>query len=279
MNPLKALILGLVQGIAEFLPISSSGHLELGKALFGLEELPLLFDVILHGATLVVVVGIFKDRILAILKALWNYLFHRSTQPQKAKTKTQKKKDEAAAESLAYVVPILVATVVTAAIGFVIEAFLPWNGVKAVSIQFIITAAVLLATMWAKPGNRGPAQIGLGRALCVGFAQGMGVFSGISRSGMTIAASLFCGLSRATAGEFSFLLSIPAILGALVLTLKDLGEMAAMVSWGQLALAFFAALFSGWGALKVLLKVIKGGKLWVFAPYLLVAGLIGLILG
>jgi len=279
MNPLEAIVLGLVQGIAEFLPISSSGHLELGKALFGLQDLPLLFDVILHVATLIVVVGIFKDRILSILKALWNFLFHRSSLPDKAKTKTQKKKDEAAAESLAYVVPILAATVLTAAIGFAIEAFLPWNGVKAVSIQFIITAAVLLATAWVKPGTRGPEQIGPGRALLIGLAQGIGVFSGISRSGMTIATSLFCGLDRATAGEFSFLLSIPAILGALVLTLKDLGEMASMVSIGQLALAFFAALLSGWAALKILLKVIKGGKLWAFAPYLFVVGIIGLILG
>ena len=279
MNATKALILGLIQGIAEFLPISSSGHLELGKDILGLQDVPVLFDVILHLATLLVVLIVFRERILGILKALWSFLFHRGKTPAKGLTKTQKKKDEEAKVNLAYIVPLLAATAVTAVLGFAIYKYLPWNGVKAVSIQFLITAVVLGATALAKPGTRGPAEIGLPRSIIVGVAQGLGVISGISRSGMTISAGIFSGLDRQTAGEFSFLLAIPAILGAFLLSLKDLAQMESMVSFGQLALAFLAAFASGYIALKLLIKVIKGGKLWFFAPYLLVVGVLGLILG
>jgi undecaprenyl-diphosphatase len=279
MNATKALILGLIQGIAEFLPISSSGHLELGKDILGLQDIPVLFDVILHLATLIVVLIVFRERILGILKALWTFFFHRSKATSKGLTKTQKRKDEEAKVNLAYVVPLLAATAVTAVLGFIIYEYLPWNGVKAVSIQFLITAAVLGATALAKPGSRGPAEIGVPRSIFVGIGQGLGVISGISRSGLTISAGIFSGLDRQTAGEFSFLLAIPAILGAFLLSLKDLARMEAVVSFGQLALAFAAAFASGYVALKILIKVIKGGKLWVFAPYLLAVGILGLIFG
>ncbi|MCX7028095.1 MAG: undecaprenyl-diphosphate phosphatase [Spirochaetes bacterium] len=279
MTAIKALILGLIQGIAEFLPISSSGHLELAKDLLGLQDVPILFDVILHIATLLVVVMVFEERILGILKALWAFLFHKGKVPSKGLTKTQKKKDEETKVNLAYVIPLLVATAVTAILGFVIYKYLPWNGVKAVSIQFLITAVVLGATAMVKPGTRGPAEIGLPRSLLVGLAQGLGVVSGISRSGMTISAGLLSGLDRETAGEFSFLLAIPAILGAFLISLKDLNQMAIAVSYGQLAIAFFAAMASGYVALKFLMKVIKGGKIYFFAPYLIVVGVLGLIFG
>lgn len=279
MTAVKALILGLIQGITEFLPISSSGHLALAQRLLGLGEVPVLFDVLLHVATLIAVVLVFKERIWAILKALWAFLFKRSKQPSKALTKTQKKKDEEAKENLAYVLPILVATAVTAVLGFFIDKYLNWDGVKAVSVKLLFTAAVLGLSVLAKPGSRGPSAIGIPRSLAVGFAQGLGVMTGVSRSGMTIAAGLFAGLDRGTAGEFSFLLAIPAILGAFLLSLKDLGQVQAMASFGQLALAFLAAMISGYYALKLLMKVIKGGKFWVFAPYLLVVGVLGLLLG
>jgi undecaprenyl-diphosphatase len=141
----------------------------------------------------------------------------------------------------------------------------------------LVTAAILLSTLWKKPGALGIGAMGKGRAAFVGIAQGIGVFSGISRSGISITAGLYAGLSREAAGEFSFILSIPAILGALLLTLGDLAQMSASVSWGSLALAFFAAMFSGFLSLKVLLKIVKGGKLYLFAPYLAVVGILGLL--
>ncbi len=283
MTALKALLLGLIQGIAEFLPISSSGHLELFKDILGLNEVPLLFDVILHLATLFAVVAVLWKRIAAIFAALWHYLFGKKRPASVPVTKTQKKKDEDRKDNLAYVLPIIVATAVTGVLGVVIEKVLmdkvAWlNGTKVVAANLIVTAAILVAASLIKPGARRARNLGLGRAAWIGLAQGIGVLPGISRSGITISAGIAAGLDRETAGEFSFLLSIPAILGAFALTLGDAGSMFANVSLAQLALAFAAAFFSGMASLKILLKIIKGGKLSWFAPYLVVVGLAGLFL-
>ncbi|HCO48861.1 MAG TPA: undecaprenyl-diphosphatase [Spirochaetaceae bacterium] len=284
MTAVKALLLGLIQGIAEFLPISSSGHLELFKNILGLTEVPLLFDVILHVATLFAVVAVLWKRIEAIFLALWRFLFGKKVPNVKGLTKTQKKKDEESRQNLAFVLPIIIATAVTGLIGILIEKVLLENfpglrGTKLVAVNMLITAAILGLTAIIKPGERGPARIGKGRAAFIGLAQGIGVFSGISRSGITISAGLFAGLNRETAGEFSFLLSIPAILGAFVLTIKDAGSMMATVSYSQLALAFVAALVSGIASLKILIKIIKSGKIYWFAPYLVLIGILGLLLG
>ncbi|MGB4585452.1 MAG: undecaprenyl-diphosphate phosphatase [Rectinemataceae bacterium] len=284
MTAVKALLLGLIQGIAEFLPISSSGHLELFKNILGLTEVPLLFDVILHVATLFAVVAVLWKRIEAIFLALWRFLFGKKVPNMKGLTKTQKKKDEESRQNLAFVLPIIIATAVTGLIGILIEKVLLENfpglrGTKLVAVNMLITAAILGLTAKIKPGERGPARISKGRAAFIGLAQGIGVFSGISRSGITISAGLFAGLNRETAGEFSFLLSIPAILGAFVLTIKDAGSMMATVSYSQLALAFVAALVSGIASLKILIKIIKSGKIYWFAPYLVLIGILGLLLG
>jgi undecaprenyl-diphosphatase len=279
MTTVQALALGLIQGIAEFLPISSSGHLALLKNLLGLEEIPLLFDVILHIATLFAVIIVLRKRIAAILVALWAFLFrrkneNRSLSPADADPLALEKK-----RNLAYIPPILIATAVTGVLGYGIQEFFPSGGTRAMAARMLFTALVLGLTVFAKPGNRGPEFIGWKRAAFVGLAQGVGVFSGVSRSGMTISAGLFAGLDRATAGEYSFLLSIPAIGGAFLLTLKDAGEMMGMVSYGNLALSALAAFVSGLLSLKVLLRIIKGGKIYWFALYLVVIGVIGLIFG
>lgn len=267
MTAAKALLLGLLQGVAEFLPISSSGHLELTKNILGLAEVPIVFDVFLHLATLLVVVLVFRKRIAGILAALWRFV--------------TKKGSSAAAdkENLGYVIPVLIATAVTAVIGFAIEKYVDQGSTRAVASRMLLTAAILAATAFAKPGTRTASVIGPKRSLLIGIAQGIGVFSGISRSGITISAGIASGLERGTAGEFSFLLSIPAILGAFILTVKDAGDMFAQVSLQQLVLAFVTAFVVGYFALKFLMKVIKSGKIFWFAPYLLVVGILGLILG
>lgn len=267
MTAVKAFLLGLIQGVAEFLPISSSGHLELSKNILGLAEVPIVFDVILHIATLLVVVLVFRKRIGGIFAAMWRFASKRGAPLPEDK------------ENLGYVVPVLIATVVTAVIGFVIEKYVDQGSTRAVASRMLLTAAILGATAFARPGTRTPSGIGPKRAFLIGIAQGIGVFSGISRSGITISAGLASGLERGTAGEFSFLLSIPAILGAFILTLKDAGDLFAQVSVQQLGLAFVTAFAAGYIALKFLMKVIKSGKIFWFAPYLLVVGILGLILG
>lgn len=267
MTAVKAFLLGLIQGVAEFLPISSSGHLELSKNILGLAEVPLVFDVLLHIATLLVVVLVFRKRIGDIFAAMWRFAASRG------KSAAQDK------ESLGYVVPVLIATAVTAVIGFIIEKYVDQGSTRAVASRMLLTAAILGATAFSRPGARTASAIGPLRGLLIGVAQGIGVFSGISRSGITISAGLASGLERSTAGEFSFLLSIPAVLGAFILTLKDAGDLFAQVSLQQLGLAFVTAFVSGYVALKFLMKVIKSGKIFWFAPYLLIVGILGLILG
>jgi len=286
MTAAKALILGLIQGIAEFLPISSSGHLAIFKDILDLEEIPLLFDVILHLATLLAVVIVLRKRIIAILTALWDFFARGAPKVSRAasevKTPVGSKKElaeaQTRAQNLGYVLPILVATAVTGILGYGIQKFIPMGGTRAVATRLLFTAIILGLTAIMRPGTRGPDAIGWKRGAFIGFAQGIGVFSGISRSGITISAGLFSGLNRETAGELSFLLSIPAILGAFLLTVKDAGAMMGAVSYSHLALSAFAALISGIFSLKILLKIIKGGKLFWFAPYLVIVGILGLIL-
>jgi undecaprenyl-diphosphatase len=263
MSLLQAVILGIVQGLTEFLPVSSSGHLVLFKEFFEVSEVPILFDVILHVATLLVVVIVFRSRIWMILRSVYRWLRRRN--------------DEADATNLRLAWVILLASVVTGAMGVFIGELGVNRYPVVVSVLFIITGLALIATRFVKP--RGEyADVGARTALITGFAQGLGVFPGISRSGITIAASLFSGLGRERAGEFSFLLSIPAITGALALSLRDLGDLTRFVSAGAILAGAGASFLVGLAALVLLLRVVRRGRLYLFSIYLVPLGITGIIL-
>lgn len=262
MSAVEAVIFGAVQGVAEFLPISSSGHLALLKALFGLQEVPLLFDVLLHVATLLVVVVVFRRRIAALAVSLTRFVLRRSGEEDTV--------------NLKLILLLLSATVVTGVLGLLLESYLDFGAPRLVSLLFIATAALLLLSR-----NRGGSgtfvTIGWREALIVGAAQGFGVLPGISRAGMTIAAGLLAGLDRKHAGEFSFLLSIPAILGALLLTLRDAEALGAGVGATAVATGFVTSTIVGLFSLVLLLRLLKGGRLHYFAAYLIPLGIFGLI--
>ena len=268
MNFVKYIILGILQGIAEFLPISSSGHLAVVQNLFGL-ELPLVFDVCLHLATLLAVILVFRKRIWSLLCVFGRWI-------------TRKSKPEDKAE-LSMIVAIIVGTFVTGVMGIVASKFLPEFPIKLVFVGFIITAFLLIFSN--RYGNKNASEtnstqlspISIKQGLFVGFAQGIGTLPGISRSGITISASLLAKIDRETAGEFSFLLSIPAILGAFVLEAKDLGTLTQTISVLPLAIGCLAAFTSGVLALTMLMKLIKKGKLQWFAYYLIPLAILGLI--
>lgn len=265
MDIITAVILGTLQGLTEFLPISSSGHLVIAQHLFGLGEVPLLFDVLLHVATLLVVVGAFWGRILEILAALLRLLRGSRTDADRALGR------------LALV--LLVGTAVTAVLGLLVKD-LPFFGHPRFAAAMLLVTALLLVSTALAPTREGRNlhHIRLTDGLVVGLVQGLAVLPGISRSGSTIGAALHLGISRRDAGEFSFLLSVPAILGALVLELADAGELASQVPLPSLLAGMAAALLSGYLALKALLRVVKAGRLPLFAFYLVPAGLVGLIL-
>jgi undecaprenyl-diphosphatase len=262
----QAILLGALQGLAEFLPVSSSGHLLLLKYFFGLQEVPLLFDLLLHVATLSVVTVFFRNKIWQLIRAI-PALFRKNRSP-----------DELAALKMIGV--LLIATLITGVIGLAITRMEGIDTPRVVCAGFLLTALVLVLSSFIKVPvcwNRGKGTVSLLSALITGFAQGIGVLPGVSRSGITISAATLSGTDRETAGEFSFILSIPAILGALLLDLKDAGELFSAVNpWMVLVACLTAAAF-GFFALVFLMRLIRKGRLWWFALYLVPLGILGLI--
>ncbi len=262
MTAIQSILLGALQGITEFLPVSSSGHLVVMKEILHLSDIPSLFDVLLHVSTLVVVFIIFRKKIGSILRSLYRGI--------------AKKQNETDRENIKLFFIIMVATLVTVILGYAISFLHMERFPKVTSALFIATAGVLIGTRFVR-GTRDYSDIGVKEGLIVGCAQGLGVFPGISRAGITISASLYTGLSREKAGEFSFLISIPAILGAFVLTLRDAGSLGAMVSPGILALGTGTSFIVGLLSLLLLLRLVRKGKLYFFALYLVPLGVAGLI--
>lgn len=262
MTLLEAVIFGAIQGATEFLPVSSSGHLAVAKAVMDLSEVPILFDVILHVATLAVVCFVFREKVLRIVGSLWRWVTRRSNP------------EDALFLRLAWVIAL--ATIFTGAIGIALNEFSIGEQPRLVSAMFLVTALVLVASRLLR-GERGYESIGWKDAVIVGIAQGLGVVPGISRSGITISAGRLAGMDRERAGEFAFLVSIPAILGALVLSLGDAGELQEAVGPTALIVGFATALVVGLVALLVLVRLIRSGRLYLFAFYLLPLGLAGLI--
>lgn len=274
MSVFQGFFLGLLQGIAEFLPISSSGHLAVVQHLFSLENIPLVFDVMLHLATLLAVIVFFWKKIWSLICVFGRWITRKSTIEDTA--------------DLNMIVALVLGTLVTGVFGIVFSDLIPDMPVKVICVGFILTSGLLILSgriskkreeknlsmqqEIAEPKTVKPLQ-----GLLIGLAQGIGVLPGISRSGSTIAGALLCGVDRNTAGEFSFLLSIPAILGAFILEAKDLGEMGAVVGIIPLLVGCVTAFIAGFFALAFLMKIIRKGKLEWFAAYLIPLGILGLI--
>ena len=276
MSVLEGILLGVLQGIAEFLPISSSGHLAIVQKLFNLEDVPLLYDVFLHLATLGAVVLFFRKRIWSLLQVVGRWICRRSLPEDKAELQT--------------IVALLLGTFVTGIFGIFLSDVVETIDVKYICVGFFVTAGLLIFSDAVEERRRKKRfatepDSTVGKAsgvkplqgLGIGLAQGFGVLPGISRSGSTIAGALLCGVNREQAGEFSFLLSIPAILGAFVLQLDDLDEIGSAVGIAPVVAGCIAAFVAGIFALAVLMKIIRKGKLEWFAAYLIPLGILGLI--
>lgn len=288
MTVFQGILLGVLQGIAEFLPISSSGHLALAQHLFGLGEVPLLFDVFLHLATLCAVVLFFWRKIWYLLCAFGRLIAKKEAPLEILNSdgsKTVLSQEQAVAHEKnlrAYILAIILATIVTGVLGIVVEKKLDNLPIKFICIGFFITSALLIVSSLIEKANA-KKNSGTGKAptwiqsIIIGIAQGFGTLPGISRSGSTIAGSLLCGVDRREAGEFSFIVSIPAILGAFILEVKDIGEVASSIGAAPVIAGCAAAFASGYIALTWLMKLIRKGKLEWFACYLIPAGVLGLI--
>jgi len=260
MSYIQAVILGALQGFTEFLPVSSSGHLAVIESFMNLKEVPVLFNILLHISTLLVVLIVFRKRILGIIFSLFK---------RAAKTENDK-------ANIKLFLMILVSTLFTGVIGLFLNGFGVEKYLFVIYIFFIVTGFLLIGTrFWG--GKIDYNNIGLKQGVITGISQGLGVLPGISRSGITISAALFSGMNREQAGEYSFLISIPAILGAFLLELKDASGLISMVDPIVIAAGMLSAFVIGLLSLKLLLKLIKKGNLYLFSIYLIPLGIIGLL--
>lgn len=262
MSYLQAVLLGLIQGLTEFLPVSSSGHLLMMRHLMGLGEIPVLFDILLHVATLIVVLVMFRKKVIELLGSLFKWFL--------------RKADENDMRNMKLIGIILIAVFITGVLGLFISELNVAESPKVVFPLYLVTAMLLLFTRKA-PGGRKYRDLNFKDGIVTGIAQGIGVLPGISRSGITISAGLYRKMNRDVAAEYSFLISIPAILGALILDLKDGGELLNSISFPVITAAFLAALLSGFLALWMLVRLINSGKFYYFSYYLIPLGILGLI--
>jgi undecaprenyl-diphosphatase len=281
INFWQAVALGALQGVTEFLPVSSSGHLVLLREVLAVAEVPVLFDVLLHLATLAATAVVFRARLGRLIAAAVDLL-----RPQ---AQRRSRGDERRLLGL-----LLLCTVVTGGIGMAFGAVGLPREPRFVAVMLLVTAAVLLAARFLRgPAAPGPAAPGTAAprtaaapgtawkprwpwALLIGVVQGLAVIPGISRSGATIAAGVLAGADRETAADFSFLASVPAILGAVVVSLPDLSALEAAVDPSALIAGMAVSFAAGWLALTVLLRIVRRGRLHLFALYLIPVGIIGL---
>ena len=273
MTIIKALILGLIQGISEFLPISSSGHLSIAGRLMGFDpeaDSLLSFNILLHVATLAAVFIVYRNDIWEMIKAFFGMCKDIFT------GKGLRLKEFLYRRLIVMlVVATIPATVAAFVLGDIIENPQLWQ----IGIFLIITAILLFLSEKLAGGNTDLEKMSSKRAFGVGCFQALGTLPGISRSGSTIVGGLFCGLNKSTAVRFSFLMSIPAILGALVLDIKDMLSMESQtLSLLPVAVGMITAAVSGYFAIKFLLKLVEKSKLSYFSIYCTIAGIVAIIL-
>ena len=264
MEWFEAFVLGLIQGLTEYLPVSSSGHLTIGATLFGLNgEENLAFTVAVHVATVLSTIVILWKEIVWLFKDLFKWQWNEGTK---------------------YVVNILISMIPVAIVGFcfkdqVEEIF--GSGLMVVGVCLLITATLLAFSYWAKPRQR--ENISPIHAFIIGIAQAVAVLPGLSRSGSTIATGLLLGNKKERLAQFSFLMVIPPILGEALLETKDMVELGvsnamAGLPVGSLIIGFITAFIFGCLACKWMINIVKKGKLIWFALYCAIVGILAITL-
>ena len=254
MNAVETTALGIVQGLTEFLPVSSSGHLVLLQNLLGVAKPQLMLDCTLHLGTLLAVCLYFRSDLSRMAQRLWRRDFQ----------------DPHASLALW----VIVGTIPTGLIGILFKDFLErlFGSAALVGWTLLVTGLIVGSTRLISEGHGSRKRVGLWAALAVGLVQGLAITPGISRSGITIVCGLLLGLDRDLAGRFSFLLSIPAIVGAVVLQIHA----GALQGTALLPLAcgFVSSTIVGILALRVLMGMVRKGHLYYFAPYCWLLGIV-----
>ena len=254
MSWFEAIILGLIQGLTEFLPVSSSGHLIIAKELFGIETHDLAFEVVVHAATVLSTIIVFRKYIWELLRGLFKFKYNEETK---------------------YIMMILVSMIPVMIVGLFFKDFVEklfGSGLIVVGAALLVTSSLLNISEFLKRRKEGQEQqdrpIGWKAAIWMGVAQAVAVVPGLSRSGSTIATGLICGVGREHVAKFSFLMVLIPVLGEAFLELVS-GEFAASSTAGvlQLSLGFVAAFLSGLFACKLMINIVKKARLKWFALY------------
>ena len=253
MNLINSIILGIIQGLTEFLPISSSGHLVLGQHFLGIENSGILLEVVLHLGTLLSILLYYRRDIFDLLQGIF-------------------KRD---VDSLHYTLMVGVATVPAVVVGLLFKSqlellFLP----QFVPYMLLITGCVLISTKFATESQK---NMTIKIALLVGLAQVFAMLPGISRSGMTISLALFLGIHRGDAAKFSFFMAIPVLLGAGILQLGDVVEISVQI-W-PLFLGFISSFISGYIVIKWLIHIISNQHFWKLSFYCIFVGITCILVG
>lgn len=261
MTVFEAIILGIVQGLTEFLPVSSSGHLEIASVLLGSTSLPeesLLFTVVVHFATALSTIVVFRKDILQILQGLLKFQWNEETQ---------------------FSVKIILSMIPAVIIGLFFEEELEQMfGGKIVLVGSMLLITALLLFLADKAKNTGR-PVSTGQAVIVGLAQAVAMLPGISRSGATISTSVLLGIDKEKAARFSFLMVLPLIIGKIGKDILDGALTYESENFGVMAVAFVAAFLAGLFACSWMIQLVKKSKLTIFAVYCLIVGLIAIVGG
>ncbi|MFV8225118.1 undecaprenyl-diphosphate phosphatase [Christiangramia aquimixticola] len=261
MDVIDAVILGIIQGLTEFLPVSSSGHLELGKAILGDTSLPeesLLFTVVLHFATALSTLVVFRKDVFEIIGGLFKFEWNEETQ-----------------FSLKIIVSMIPAVIVGLLFEEQLEALFGGN-ILFVGFMLLITALLLWLADKAKDTGK---KVSYSNAFVIGVSQAIAMLPGISRSGATISTSVLLGNDKTKAARFSFLMVVPLIFGKIAKDLMSGDLMESSTEFSILAVGFIAAFIAGLVACTWMISLVKKSKLSWFAIYCFVVGLAAITFG
>jgi undecaprenyl-diphosphatase len=284
MDVFSAIILGLIQGLTEFLPVSSSGHLVIVQSLLGFKEPPILFDVMLHVGTLCAVLTFFRRDILMIIQGIFK---PSSISKVEAKSEVDQSKWERTPASVVdehpvqknegrwFAILIIIGTIPAAVVGAVFKNFLEGLFASAITVGFTmwITAFVLFMADRVRRREKEVTDMTIFDSVVIGIMQAIAITPGISRSGFTISSGIFRKLTAETAARFSFLLSVPAILGALILEVRKI-ENLSQEAIGAYLVGTIVAAVVGYLSITLLIRMIRVHQLKIFSIYLWVVGLV-----
>ncbi len=259
MDVITAVLLGIIQGLTEFLPISSSGHLEIAKTILGDNSLPkesLLMTLVLHGATALSTIVVFRKDIQEIFQGLFQ--FERN-------------------DAFYFSLKIITSMIPAVFVGFFFEDFITelfHKNILLVGLMLWVTALLLYLANRAEVTEK---DLNIKSALGIGIIQAIAILPGISRSGATIALGVILGIDKSKAARFSFLMVIPLIFGSMAKSILEIDNQVSEISILSLSLGFIAAFITGILACKWMIEWVKNSKLWYFSVYCLIAGSVAII--